>query len=189
MGSVPESERSPREHGNPLLYTFLENPMDRGAWQATVRRVAQSRTRLKQISTHPPGSKLSSYTQCYYKFENHAQKTNRMRCIHTHTHTHTQIMPGSLTLYEVLWSAVLYPLCLLFLWHCHFLIFSVFSLFFLRWFFKNYFILFYFIYFWMHWFFVAACGLFLVAASGGYSLVAVHRFLIAVASHVKELRL
>ena len=32
---------------NPLLYSCLENPMDRGTWQATVYRVAQSQTRLK----------------------------------------------------------------------------------------------------------------------------------------------
>ena len=30
----------------------LENPLDRGAWQATVHRVTQSRTRLKRLSTH-----------------------------------------------------------------------------------------------------------------------------------------
>ena len=34
-------------HGNSLQYSCLENPMDRGAWRATVHRVAQSRTRLK----------------------------------------------------------------------------------------------------------------------------------------------
>ena len=34
---------SGREHGNPLQYSCLENPMDRGAWQATVHRVAKSR--------------------------------------------------------------------------------------------------------------------------------------------------
>ena len=36
-------------HGNPLQYSCLENPMDRGAWQATVRRVTKSR--LKPLST------------------------------------------------------------------------------------------------------------------------------------------
>ena len=36
-----------RGHGNPLEYSCLENPMYRGARQATVYRVAQSRTRLK----------------------------------------------------------------------------------------------------------------------------------------------
>ena len=34
-------------HGNPLQYSCLENPMDRGAWQATVHRVAKSWTQLK----------------------------------------------------------------------------------------------------------------------------------------------
>ena len=38
-------------NGNPLQYSCLENPMDRGAWQATVHRVAKCRTRLKQIGT------------------------------------------------------------------------------------------------------------------------------------------
>ena len=33
--------------GNPLQYFCLENPIDRGAWQATVHRVTKSRTRLK----------------------------------------------------------------------------------------------------------------------------------------------
>jgi len=43
--SVPGSRRSlGRRNGNPLQYSYLENPMDRGAWQATVQRVAKSRT-------------------------------------------------------------------------------------------------------------------------------------------------
>ena len=52
-GSIPGSERSPgEEYGNPLQYSYLENPMDRGACRATVHRVAQSRTRLKRLSSH-----------------------------------------------------------------------------------------------------------------------------------------
>ena len=40
LGSIPESGKSPGVgHGNPLQYSCLENPMDRGAWQATVHRV------------------------------------------------------------------------------------------------------------------------------------------------------
>ena len=39
-------------HGNPLQYSCLENPMDRGAWRATVHRVTNSRTRLKRLNTH-----------------------------------------------------------------------------------------------------------------------------------------
>ena len=42
---IPASGRSSGEgHGNPLHYSCLENPMDRGAWQATVHRVAKSWT-------------------------------------------------------------------------------------------------------------------------------------------------
>ena len=51
-GSTPRSERSPGGgHGNALQYSCLDNPMDKGAWQATVRRVAKSQTQLKQLST------------------------------------------------------------------------------------------------------------------------------------------
>ena len=38
-------------HGSPLQYSFLENPMERGAWWAVVHRVAQSQTWLKQLSS------------------------------------------------------------------------------------------------------------------------------------------
>ena len=45
MGSTPGRRRSPGEgNGNPLQYTCLKNPMDRGAWQAIVHGVAKSRT-------------------------------------------------------------------------------------------------------------------------------------------------
>ena len=45
VGLIPGWGRSPgEENGNPLQYSFLENPMDRGAWQATVREVTKSRT-------------------------------------------------------------------------------------------------------------------------------------------------
>ena len=39
-------------HGNPLLHSCLENPMDRGGWQAAVHGVTKSQTKLKQLSTH-----------------------------------------------------------------------------------------------------------------------------------------
>ena len=43
MGLIPGSGRSPGEgNGNPLQYPGLENPMDRGAWWATVHGVAKS---------------------------------------------------------------------------------------------------------------------------------------------------
>ena len=62
-GSIPGMGRSPGGNGNPLQYSCLENPMDRGAWWATVHGVTQSRTRLKQLSMAQQGQKvqMSSY--------------------------------------------------------------------------------------------------------------------------------
>ena len=52
-GSIPGSGTSPRRgHGNPLQYSCLENPMDRGPWRATVHEVAESHRWLKWLSTH-----------------------------------------------------------------------------------------------------------------------------------------
>ena len=61
-GEVRDTGSIPGEgHDNPFQHSFLENPMDRGAWWAKVHGVAKSQTPLKQLSTHT----------------------------HTHTHTHT----------------------------------------------------------------------------------------------------
>ena len=50
VGSMPGLGRSPGEgNGNPLQNSCLENPMDRGAWRATVCRVTRSRTQLKRL--------------------------------------------------------------------------------------------------------------------------------------------
>ena len=47
LGSIPGLGRSPGGgHGNPLQYSCLENPMDRGAWRATVCGVTECRTQL-----------------------------------------------------------------------------------------------------------------------------------------------
>ena len=51
LGSIPGSGRYPGEgNSNPLQYYRLENPMDRGAWWATVHGVAKSRTRLSNLT-------------------------------------------------------------------------------------------------------------------------------------------
>ena len=47
LGKCPEGGR-----GNPLQYSSLENPMDRGVWWATVHRVAKSWMWLKLLSMH-----------------------------------------------------------------------------------------------------------------------------------------
>ena len=50
--SIPRSRRSPGGgNGNPLQYSCLENPMDRGAWWATVHRIVKSLTQLNWLST------------------------------------------------------------------------------------------------------------------------------------------
>ena len=44
-GLIPELGRSPGGgHGNPLQYSCLEHPMDKGAWRTTVHRVVKSQT-------------------------------------------------------------------------------------------------------------------------------------------------
>ena len=53
VGLISGLGRSPGEkHGNPVQYSCLENPMDAGAWWATVHGVTKSWTRLKRLSTH-----------------------------------------------------------------------------------------------------------------------------------------
>ena len=56
MGLIPGLGRSPgKGNGNPLQYSCLENPMDRGVWWASVHGVAKSWTQLKWL-THPRNS-------------------------------------------------------------------------------------------------------------------------------------
>ena len=53
VGSIPRSGISPKGgHGEPLPFSCLENPMDRGNWQTTVHWVTKSCTGLKQLSRH-----------------------------------------------------------------------------------------------------------------------------------------
>ena len=53
VGLIPGSGRPlGGGHGNPHQYSYLQNPMDRGAWSATVHEVANSQTQLKQLSMH-----------------------------------------------------------------------------------------------------------------------------------------
>ena len=52
MGPIPASGRSPgEENSNPLQSSCLENPMNRGAWWATVQMVTKSRTTTEQLHT------------------------------------------------------------------------------------------------------------------------------------------
>ena len=56
MDSLPESGRSPGEgNGNPLQYSCLGNPMDRGAWQATVHGIEKNWTQLSNLAVEKHG--------------------------------------------------------------------------------------------------------------------------------------
>ena len=56
--------------GNPLQYSCLENPTDREGRQATVHRVAQSQTQLKQLSMHA----CTTFSQIWYLFSPFSNK-------------------------------------------------------------------------------------------------------------------
>ena len=63
LGSIPWLGRSPGEgNGSPLQYSCLENPMDRGAWRATVHGVTRVRNNL---ATKPPQPCSSSVTKSW----------------------------------------------------------------------------------------------------------------------------
>ena len=67
MGSIPGlGGSSGKENGNPLQYSCLGNPINRGAWQATVRGVAKSRTQLSGF-TFFPRWRTGKESVCRYK--------------------------------------------------------------------------------------------------------------------------
>ena len=70
MGLISGLGLSPGgSHSNLLQDAYLKNPMDRGAWRATVHGVAKSQTGLKQLSTHACTSFIRTET-CYDRLEN-----------------------------------------------------------------------------------------------------------------------
>ena len=69
-GSSPGSGRSPGGgHGNPLQYSCLENPMERGGRRATVHRVAKESDMTEQLRTHVCTTRVrdheNQYTECH----------------------------------------------------------------------------------------------------------------------------
>ena len=61
-GSIPGSGKSPGEgNGNPLQYSCLENPMDKGAWLATVHGVTKSQTRLSDFTIYLSKNMTDNY--------------------------------------------------------------------------------------------------------------------------------
>ena len=67
VGSMLGWGRSPGEgNGNPLQYSCLENPMERGACWATVHGVTQSQTRLKWLSMHMNVKYIQAWENCLF---------------------------------------------------------------------------------------------------------------------------
>ena len=64
VGSVPGLGRSPGgRHSNPLQYSCLENPMDRGAWWATVYRVIKTQLDTNEATWHTRAERWTKLTQ------------------------------------------------------------------------------------------------------------------------------
>ena len=84
-GSTPETGRSlGGGNGNPLQYAGWKNPMDRGAWWATVLRVTKSQTRLKQFSMLACTFTAALFTiaKIWGKLSVHQQMNGQRRCIY-----------------------------------------------------------------------------------------------------------
>ena len=63
VGSIPESGRSPGEgNGNPLQYSFLGNPMDRGVWWAIVHGVAKELDRTEWLNNNNSNVQCSNFS-------------------------------------------------------------------------------------------------------------------------------
>jgi len=86
--SIPQKEASFRElgaggegNGTPLQNSCLENPMDGGAWWATVHGVAQSRTRLKRLSG---SSSRSDFRERYRVWRSQGGRGRQHAFLRTH---------------------------------------------------------------------------------------------------------
>ena len=82
LGLIPGLGRSPGgQHGNPLQYSCLETPMDRGAWWAIVHGVAKSRTQLSnQAHTHPCFSMYQYFIILYGQIIFHHMNLPHITC-------------------------------------------------------------------------------------------------------------
>ena len=65
MIHILKCRKSGEGNGNPLQYSCLENPKDRGAWRAAVYGVAQSRTQLKQLGMHALEKEMATYASVF----------------------------------------------------------------------------------------------------------------------------
>ena len=86
LGSIPGLGRCPGEgNGNPLQYSCLENPMDGGAWWATVHGVANSRTQLSDFTFTLKQSNHTNVIKIlfYYEFDSYEKYSYGKYNIHS----------------------------------------------------------------------------------------------------------
>ena len=79
---------------NPLHYSFLENPMDRGAWQAMVHRVAESQTRLKRLSIHRVAESRTRLKRLSTQKQFQVSKEREAVCKYSSSVPHLPNVPG-----------------------------------------------------------------------------------------------
>ena len=93
LGSIPGSGSSPGDvNGSPLQYSCLENPVDRGAWRATVHRVARSQTGLRGLGTRHAQKENYPYKQ---KGGTEEQSRKRMEIVSEPSLRQEDQIPGS----------------------------------------------------------------------------------------------
>ena len=84
--------RNGEGNGNPLQYSCLENPMDRGAWWVAVHRVAQSQTQLKRLNMHHALEKeMATHSPVSLSRESQGQRS-LVRCRLWVVQSQTQLM-------------------------------------------------------------------------------------------------
>ena len=96
-GLIPGSGRSPEGgYGNPLQYSCLGKPTDRGAWWAAVHRVTKSRTRLKWLSTYTCTSHSKFHSNCCrvcsFSLTGQTVRENHENCL-SPSQTHAILLP------------------------------------------------------------------------------------------------
>ena len=100
VGSIPGWRRSlGGEHGNPLQYSCLENPVDNGAWRDTIHSVAKSRTRLRRLSTH-----THACSPQYNPVKRKLRQTEGSTCLKPHSWWGRSLIPDQVVWPQGAWS-------------------------------------------------------------------------------------
>ena len=105
VGSIPGLRRSPGiGNGNPLQYSCLENPMYRGAWQATVHRVTKSQTRLSDWARRSHTQTIKWLRFLHFKY--HTSKKASSKKFSCKEFQHWNLLRK--TIYEIIVYFVIY---------------------------------------------------------------------------------